>query len=247
MYLAPFLLAAGALAIRAQAGPPLGFVLVGDSTTNNGTQPNTGGWSNGFCAALADVPRSACINAAHDGATTGSTIASGQFETALGFVRALVAEGRRTLVTVQFGHNDQKIAPPESMGANLTIMVDAIRAANGEPVLVTSLTRRNFFANGSVNDALEPWAEETLLIASQEGAHALDLHQTSIDYITAIGPDAAHRLNRLPDDNTHLNANGTIVFGRMVAELMSASFPGIVELTVDEELDFNITHGIPSF
>ncbi|KZV94253.1 SGNH hydrolase, partial [Exidia glandulosa HHB12029] len=147
-------------------------------------------------------------------ATTGSTIASGQFDAALAIVRSLVAEGRRTLVTVQFGHNDQKIAPPESMGANLTIMVDAIRAAKGEPVLVTSLTRRNFLSNGTVDDALEPWAEETLLIAQQEGTHSLDLHKTSIDYITAIGPDAAHRLNRLPDDNTHLNTNGTIVFGR---------------------------------
>lgn len=75
------------------------------------TTPNSGGWSNGFCAALAAVPRAACINAAHNGATTGSTIASGEFDAALGFVRALVAQGRRTLVTVQFGHNDQKIAP----------------------------------------------------------------------------------------------------------------------------------------
>ena len=45
------------------------------------------------------------------------------------------------------------------MGANLTVMVDQIRASGGVPVLVTSLTRRNFFANGSVNDALGPWAD----------------------------------------------------------------------------------------
>jgi hypothetical protein len=44
------------------------------------------------------------------------------------------------------------------MGANLTFMVGQIRAAGGEPVLVTSLTRRNFFANGTVNDTLGPWA-----------------------------------------------------------------------------------------
>lgn len=51
-----------------------------------------------------------------------------------------------------------KIAPPESMGANLTKMVQQVRALGGEPVLVTSLTRRNFNADGTVDDALGPWA-----------------------------------------------------------------------------------------
>ncbi len=37
-------------------------------------------------------------------------------------------------------------------------MVGQIRAAGGVPVLVTSLTRRNFFDNGTINDALGPWA-----------------------------------------------------------------------------------------
>ena len=91
---------------------PLSFVLIGDSTTNNGTTLNSGGWSNGFCASLASVSTSHCINTAHNGATTGSTIASGQFNTSLAFIRGEVAQGRRTLVTVQFGHNDMKIVSP---------------------------------------------------------------------------------------------------------------------------------------
>lgn len=62
-------------------------------------------------------------------------------------------------MTIQFGHNDQKIAPPESMAANLTSMVQQIRAIGGEPVLVTSLTRRSFNANGTVADTLGPWAD----------------------------------------------------------------------------------------
>ena len=95
-----------------------------------------------------------------------------------------------------------KIAPPESMGTNLTQMVQAIRAIGGEPILVTSLTRRNFFDNGTIDDALGPWADETILIAQQQGTHLLDLHAASIKYVEAIGPDAAHRLNRSPDDNT---------------------------------------------
>jgi len=74
-------------------------------------------------------------------------------------IKKQVASGRRTLVTIQFGHNDQKIATPESMGANLTAMVQQVRALGAEPVLVTSLTRRSFSSNGKVSDTLGPWAD----------------------------------------------------------------------------------------
>ena len=62
-------------------------------------------------------------------------------------------------MTIQFGHNDQKIAPPESMGTNLTLMVQQVRALGAEPVLVTSLTRRTFNADGTIDDTLGPWAD----------------------------------------------------------------------------------------
>jgi hypothetical protein len=45
------------------------------------------------------------------------------------------------------------------MGKNLTIMVQQIREAKGEPVLVTSLARRTFASNGTLTDTLQPWAD----------------------------------------------------------------------------------------
>jgi hypothetical protein len=74
-------------------------------------------------------------------------------------------------VTIQFGHNDQKIAPPESMGANLTSMVKQIRMIGGEPVLVTSLTRRTFNVNGTVADTLGPWANGSCVLVSLRQAY----------------------------------------------------------------------------
>jgi hypothetical protein len=47
-------------------------------------------------------------------------------------------------------------------------MVNQIRALGGEPVLVTSLTRRTFFDNGTIQDVLGPWADETILIGECE-------------------------------------------------------------------------------
>ncbi|KAF5362865.1 hypothetical protein D9758_007023 [Tetrapyrgos nigripes] len=232
---------------------PTSFVLVGDSTTANGTTPNSGGWGNGFCGSTVTstpsslAPGTPCINTAHNGATTGSFVADGFWDISLAAIRGEVAKGRRTLVTIQFGHNDMKIAPPESMGQNLTMMVQQIRALKAEPVLVTSLTRRDFNNDGTINDSLGPWADQTILISQQQNTHLLDLHAASITYVEAIGPDPAHRLNRTPDDNTHLNNNGTIVFGRMVADLMNASFPNQLPIIANPALTFNITHGIPSF
>ena len=45
------------------------------------------------------------------------------------------------------------------MGANLTAMVQEVRARGAEPVLVTSLTRRSFNDDGTVADTLGPWAD----------------------------------------------------------------------------------------
>ncbi|KAG7451189.1 SGNH hydrolase [Guyanagaster necrorhizus] len=230
------------------------FILIGDSTTANGTTPNSGGWGNGFCGSTnTSTPSSlqlgtSCINIAHDGATIGIFVADGFWNISVAAIEGEVAKGQRTFVTIQFGHNDMKIADPESMGTNLTIMVQEIRALGAEPILVTSLTRRTFNDNGTIADTLQPWADETILIAEQQGTHLLDLHEASIEYCEAIGPDAAHRLNRLPDDNTHLNVNGTIVFGRMVADLMAASFPLFaLPIIPNPRLTFNITHGIASY
>lgn len=70
-----------------------------------------------------------------------------------------------------------KIAPPESMGANLTIMVEQARAIGGEPVLVTSLTRRIFNPNGTIQDALGPWANGTVIFVCWKG-HSADQLKT---------------------------------------------------------------------
>ncbi|KAH7105309.1 SGNH hydrolase [Auriculariales sp. MPI-PUGE-AT-0066] len=230
---------------------PLAFVLIGDSTTYSAN-----GWSRGFCASLSNVDAEYCQDEGVSGATTGTTFESGQFDVDLDVIRSFVADGKRTFVTVQFGHNDQKIATPESMGANLTIMVDAIREAGGEPILVTSLTRRNFNSDGTINDILGPWADETKLIAELEHTKMIDLHATSIEYCEArmnellspaIGPEAAHRLNGpATTDNTHLNENGIVVFGRMVARLVRSVVPELV-LVENDTLDYDLENGLPAY
>jgi len=90
---------------------PIAFVLLGDSTTYSAN-----GWGNGFCSSLAQITTSYCRNYAVSGTTTGDLLASQNFKNALATIRTFVAEGRDVKTTIQYGHNDQKIATPESMG-----------------------------------------------------------------------------------------------------------------------------------
>ncbi|KDQ16242.1 carbohydrate esterase family 12 protein [Botryobasidium botryosum FD-172 SS1] len=149
-----------------------------------------------------------------DGATTGTFVDGGYWALVLKDIKEQVAAKRETWVTIQFGHNDQKIAPPESMGTNITSFVRQIRQLGAQPILITSLSRRSFTNGGKISDTLGPWADETIRVAAAEKTHLLDLHKYSIQYLESIGPDAAYRLNKSPTDYTHLNTNGTIVFGR---------------------------------
>ncbi|KAF8523254.1 hypothetical protein JB92DRAFT_3265267 [Gautieria morchelliformis] len=144
------------------------------------------------------------------------------------------------------------------MGQNLTKMVAQIQAG-GEPVLVTSLTRRTFDAVGIHLDL----GEDSTAIALRKRIHTSSILMTSIAYVEAIGPDAVHRLNRLPSDNMRNRVAferqclGTtkLTFWGMVADPMKASFPqhrddareALPAIVANPPLTFNNTHGIPSF
>ncbi|KAK7050982.1 hypothetical protein VNI00_005094 [Paramarasmius palmivorus] len=165
-----FALFLSAAAIPA-AVPASSFVLIGDSTTANGTTENSGGWGNGFCGSIVTNTPSAletntpCINTAKNGATTGTFVANGYWDLSIKAIKGELAKGRKTYATIQFGHNDQKIADAASMGRNLTSMVQQIRSLGAEPILVTSLTRRSFNSDGTINDSLGPWADVTKQVA----------------------------------------------------------------------------------
>ncbi|PFH53004.1 carbohydrate esterase family 12 protein [Amanita thiersii Skay4041] len=213
---------------------PTSFVLIGDSTTANGTTPNSGGWGNGLCGSElrgnipSVIPGTPCINTAHNGATTGTFVLQHLSRRHPNRSTQGAAHARDAAIWAQ---------RPEDRTARV----------DGEPVLITSLTRRSFnVEDGTVADTLGPWADETILIAQQEDTPPAG-STPSFYPIQAIGPDAAHGLNRLPDDNTHLNVNGTTVFGCMVADLLVASFPSELPIVPNPPLTFNITHGIPSF
>ncbi|KAL0574782.1 hypothetical protein V5O48_007174 [Marasmius crinis-equi] len=221
---------------------PTSFVLTGDSTT-----AIQSGWGNGFCGssnpAIASClePGTPCFDLAVGGTTTGTFVDRGYWKTALDTAKAEIAKNRRTIVTIQFGHNDRRAGPPELLAEHLTAMVKEVRDIKAQPVLITSLVVRDFDSTGKkiIDDTLEPYAEATIQVAKNESTHLLDLHAKSLEYCEAIGATNAHKFDPAGADTTHLNEKGMVVFGRMVADLMNNDFGllGINMLPIFKGLD----------
>ncbi|KAI9170738.1 LOW QUALITY PROTEIN: Histidine--tRNA ligase [Paramyrothecium foliicola] len=199
--------------------PPY-FVLTGDSTTAIG-----GGWGDGFLSFLQNSADG--LNPAKNGATTVSFRKDGRWDIAINAVKNHT-ENFQPIVTIQFGHNDQKpvhnISLPQYK-QNLIDLANEVTAAGGTPILITSLTRRGF-SNNKVVENLANERQLTIEAANEVGAKYLDLNRASTDYVNAIG-EQSWNYNLEPDDRTHLNDAGRKVFGRMVADLMIKARPDL--------------------
>lgn len=157
-------------------------------------------------------------------------------------------------LTKQFGHNDQKPAKNISLPlftTNLQTFATEILSLHATPILVSSLTRRSFNNTLSPPRVIENLANErnaTLTVAqSLKGARFIDLNRASTDYVNAIGPEASWRYNYLPDDRTHLNEWGSVVFGRLVSDLLVAKYRDIKVWTkANETLSAALRAGVPA-
>lgn len=197
------------------------IVLVGDSTVNA-----EGGWGKTFCElAKSNV---LCVNEALNGRSTKSFIDEGAW------AKALAERGAYYLI--QFGHNDQKkdveraTDPDTTYAANLRRYIRDTRAIGAVPVVVTSLSRRNYRDGKLVQDLTE-YVAAAKRVAMEEKAALIDLNALSVKFLNSMTqaqadqfdadthPDTASE-NKDPKkpDRTHLNANGQAVFGRMVVE-----------------------------
>ncbi|CAK7212486.1 hypothetical protein SBRCBS47491_001481 [Sporothrix bragantina] len=210
------------------------FFLAGDSTTAP-VSIDGGGWGDGFLA-IAREGGAVGQNFGANGATTVTFVTHGLWTRVLEAVKQH-RETHEVFVTIQFGHNDQvpwaNISPAQFV-ANLQNLVAEARAAGATPVLVSSLSRRNWSDEKNGKDGGGRIVRDLLDVtvgmkeaAQRAQCHFVDLNQASMDYCECIGPASAHSYNLHPDDNTHLNAEGGVVFGALMAQLLSWPFPEI--------------------
>ncbi|KQV88829.1 rhamnogalacturonan acetylesterase [Pelomonas sp. Root1237] len=193
------------------------LILVGDSTM----APRSG-YGNALCARFQQV---ACVNLARGGRSSMSFRAEGLWSTVLALLNEGGPSKQKTLVLIQFGHNDQPGKPGRStdlateFGPNMAGYVKDVKAAGAEVLLVTPLTRRTF-RDGELGNDLRPWAEAVIKVAAEQGVPVLDLNAISHAAVAAMGQPAADTLAEAPPrfDRTHLGPKGAALFSEQVME-----------------------------
>jgi len=97
--------------------------------------------------------------------------------------------------------------------------------------VVTPLTRRSF-SNGKVIQSLSNETAKALVVASSTGSRVIDLNKASTNYVNEIGEAAAQTYDFNGTDTTHLNLWGSVVFGRLVSDLLVAKYADVAAYTV---------------
>ncbi|TWD84897.1 lysophospholipase L1-like esterase [Kribbella amoyensis] len=191
--------------------------LAGDSTvTDQETAPYTG-WGQ-------RLPRwfrhgLSVVNHSGSGESTVSFLAEPAMWAAM---RPQLRPGDVALV--QFGHNDKQTTA-EQFRANLTEIVDGIRATGATPVLVTPIVRRWFTgdrlnATGLIVNGLGvDLPAEMRAVAASKDVSLIDLTARSQAVVEDLGPEAAKALylTREKRDDTHTSEYGASVYSDLVA------------------------------
>lgn len=236
-----------------KTGTTVRIELTGDST-----QTNNAGYGRGFCANL--TPLVDCLNMAHGGASTKTFRADGYWAKSLAT--------KPDYMLIQFGHNDMESSdhlPRQTTMAeyeqNLRQFVSEARASGIHPILVTPLTRRYFGPDGKIHSDLLTHADTMKQVAASMKVPLIDLQSESIAYLDKIGPSAGQALGitkkdtdgQTIPDKTHLNWQGSYVFGRMVAVDLGKTVPALAryvrsqpaELPEEGKLAMRVIHQEP--
>ena len=197
----------------------LTIVIIGDSTVcNYPAESPSRGWGQFIAERFGDNVRVA--NHAASGRSTKTFIAEGRWKRALAEMP--------DFVLIQFGHNDSHgPAKPESTDAAtdyrdfLRRYVDESRAAHATPIFITPMHRRNFDADGKLQDILQPYADAMKAVAAEKKVPLIDLHTSSGALFRELGKDRCPELANAPKDFTHFNEKGA----RAMADLVMKELP----------------------
>ncbi|WP_018753126.1 rhamnogalacturonan acetylesterase [Paenibacillus sanguinis] len=171
-------------------------------------------------------------NRAVNGRSTKSFLAEGRLKA----IKQAFQPG--DVLLIQFGHNDGKQEDParyaDAEGAypdNLLRFISAARELGGTPVLLTSVSRLKFTAEGAPDPlAVGAYPEVMKQVAAESGTALLDIFTASQRLYGALGEKGSrHLFMHLPpgvhpnypdgiQDNTHFSDTGARHIARLVAQ-----------------------------
>jgi len=199
--------------------------LLGDSTVCDQPGEPYNSWGQMLPRFL--KPGIAVANHGESGETYRDSIQRRRLDKILGAMRP------GDTVLMQFGHNDQKQIKDGKGGPFTTYKdeirthVEAIRARGGVAVIISSMERRNFDANGKIVPSLTDYANAARQAAQELGAPFIDLNAMSKSFYEALGPEGSKKAFAEPEpgriDNTHHNSYGSYELAQAVLTGMRMS------------------------
>jgi lysophospholipase L1-like esterase len=161
-------------------------------------------------------------------AESGETIRSFVGEQRFAKVMSLIQPG--DYLFIQFAHNDQK---PNAVSIDdykklLIDYIEKTRAKGATPVLVTSMNRHTFDAEGKIANSLAGYPDAMREVAAAQHAALIDLNAMSKTLFEAMGPEGSlkafmhYPANSFPNqtqainDDTHFNVYGAYELARCV-------------------------------
>jgi len=196
-------------------------------------------------------------------AESGETIRSFEGERRFAKVMSLIQPGDYLLM--QFGHNDQKpnAVPIDDYKKLLVEYIAQTRAKGATPVLVTSMNRRTFDADGKITNSLAGYPDAAREVASAQHVALIDLNAMSKTLFEAMGSEGSlkafmhYPANAFPNqtepisDDTHFNKYGAYELARCIVRgireaklplrnLLTKDIPDFDPSHPDPEADFNL-------
>ena len=233
------------------ANPALrSLILIGDSTVRNGKDDGQGkgaegqwGWGNPLARHF-DLNKINVVNRAVGGLSSRTYISSGHWERTYAHIK------KGDVVLMQFGHNDSspindnsrargvirsigdesqeidnqltgKREVVYSYGWYLRKFIAEIRARGATPVVVSSIPRKMWDADGKVPRGKGDFAGWAQQVAQQQNAGFIDLNELAASKYDQLGREAVMKLFPMvtPDERVHTNLAGA----QLNAELVVAA------------------------
>ena len=134
---------------------------------------------------------------------------------------------------VQFAHNDMKRGTPEKIGyrESLIEFINLARSHGAQPVLVTSMHRRQFDDIGMVVDTMQGFPKAMKDVATEQNVPLIDLNAMSRKFYEALGPEKSAKAFV---DGTHHNAYGAYELAKCIIEGIKAEVPELSGYIVDD-------------
>ena len=140
-------------------------------------------------------------------------------------------------VFIQFGHNDAKkedtsrfAAPRPDYKDNIKKIIHEARAKSALPILLTSITRRDFDKKGKYNGTHGEYPAVMNEVAQEEHVPLIDMFEKTKQLVATLGDERSKayylagvkhnefRLWNKKRDNTHFTRNGAIKIASLVVE-----------------------------